>query len=125
VVLVGNDTQNLHRFDEAEDLSVVEVSVGRDSADFIIAMDVAPGDIVVTDDIGLACMVLGRNARAVSSRGYLYDPKRIDFDLHLRHVGQKTRRSGGKTKGPPAFTSEDRKNFASVLKRLIKAARNH
>ena len=120
VVVVGNDTQNLQRLAEEGRVSIVEVPVGRDAADFSIATGVCAEDIVITDDIGLACMVLGRNATVLSSRGYQYDTKTIDFDLHLRHVGQKTRRSGGKTKGPRPFTSEDRNRFTSTLKRLIR-----
>ncbi len=124
VVLVGNDTQNLQRFADSAGISVIEVPGGRDSADFAIATDVASCDIVITDDIGLACMVLGRNAKAVSSRGYQYDPKKIDLDLHLRHVGQKARRSGRRTKGPASFTHDDRRRFVAVLKELLKSLSN-
>lgn len=119
VVLIGNDTQNLQRFSDTEGLSVLEVSVGRDAADFAIVTRTNPNDIVVTDDIGLASMVLGKGAVAISSRGRKYDSSKIDFELHFRHVEKKIRRSGGKTKGPSLFTGEDRKRFISVLKKLL------
>ncbi len=120
VVLAGNDTQNLKRFADTPDVSIIEVPVGRDSADFALALQVSQGDIVITDDIGLASIVLGKRARVISSRGYEYNVQTIDFELHLRHEGQKIRRSGGRTKGPKGFTTDDRRRFADLLKTVLK-----
>ncbi len=120
VVLVGNDTQNLARYAHLEGVSLIEVPAGQDSADFALARQVSAGDIVITDDIGLASIVLGHGARALNARGHEYNAKTIDFELHFRHVKQKIRRSGGRTKGPPAFTAQDRRRFVTVLKRILK-----
>jgi len=120
VVLAGNDTQNLKRFADTDGVSIIEVPVGRDSADFALALEVSPSDIVVTDDIGLASIALGRSARVLTSRGYEYNTQTIDFELHLRHEGQKIRRSGGRTKGPKGFTPDDRTRFVDVLKTALK-----
>jgi len=119
VVLVGNDTQNLGRFAPLNGVSTIEVPTGRDSADFALVTRVSPDDVVITDDIGLASMVLGRKARVISCRGHEFNNKTIDYDLHFRHLGQKIRRSGGRTKGPAPFTAEDREKFVVVLKHIL------
>ena len=55
-------------------LRTVRVADRPDAADFAIATQCREGDIVVTDDIGLAALVTGKGARAISSRGRLFRP---------------------------------------------------
>ncbi len=124
VVLVGNDTQNLSRLASPNSVSIIEVPTGRDSADFALVSQVSPDDVVITDDIGLASIVLGRKARVISCRGHEFNNKTIDYELHFRHVGNKIRRSGGKTKGPAPFTAEDREKFVGVLKHILSELKN-
>jgi len=119
VVLVANATQNLARYTGRPGVEAVQVSGGRDAADFAIIERLAAGDIVVTQDIGLAAMVLGRGARAISPRGRMYSPTTIDMELAVRHAEQRHRRAGGRTKGPSPFEDEDRERFAAVLKRVL------
>lgn len=127
-VICGNSTQNLERHIRRGDprepcagfwASTLAVGIGADSADFAIVEQLEPGDIVVTQDIGLAAMVLGRGARAIGVRGRIYSLATIDMDLEIRHVEKKVRRQGGRTSGPRAFTDEDREHFAWSLQRLI------
>ncbi len=118
-VLVANTTQNLSRYSGRGGVECIEVSGGRDAADFAIVERLKAGDVVVTGDIGLAAMVLGRGARAISPRGRLFSPGTIDMELEVRHAEQRHRRSGGRTKGPSAFEDEDRERFRQQLARLI------
>ena len=76
---------------------------------------VAAKDIVITVDIGLASLVLAKGATAVSARGKAYYAATIDYELFLRHEGQKIRRAGGRTKGPSAYTREDRQHLVEAL----------
>lgn len=69
------------------------MSVGADSADFAIVERLQAGDVVVTQDIGLASMVLGRNAAAIGVRGRVYDKATIDMQLFIRHEEKKVRRA--------------------------------
>ena len=81
VVIAGNTTQNLDRHIHPGDprspeaskngfwVDVLSVGVGADSADFSIVQRLSEDDVVVTQDIGLASMVLGRGARAIGVRG--------------------------------------------------------
>lgn len=119
VILVANHTQNLARFDGRQGVDVVEVAGGRDAADFAIASRIDPGDVLVTGDIGLAAMVLGRGARALGFRGKEFFAATIDAQLHIRHEEKKLRRAGGRTKGPAPMTEEDREHFAAALKRVL------
>jgi len=135
VVIAGNSIQNLERHIRRDDprspegarggfwADVLPVGVGADSADFAIVQELHPCDVVVTQDIGLAGMVLGRGARAIGVRGRIFDPVTIDMDLQIRHEEKKVRRQGGRTRGPAPFTEEDRERFVHNLERLIAAAR--
>ena len=65
VVLVGNGTQNFEKHLRRNGVEAVQVGQGRDSADFAIVERLSPGDVVVTQDIGVAAMALGRGAAAL------------------------------------------------------------
>lgn len=119
VVLVANATQNLARYAERPGVECIQVSGGADAADFAIVERIKPDDILVTQDLGLAAMALGRGARTMSPRGRIHSAVTIDMELAVRHAEQKHRRSGGRTRGPSAFEEEDREHFAEVLKRLL------
>ena len=138
VVIVGNTTQNLERHIRRDDprdaatargrdgthagfwVEALDVSVGADSADFAIVERLRPEDVVVTQDIGLASMVLGRGAAAIGVRGRVYTKATIDMDLFIRHEATKVRRAGGRTRGPAAFTAEDRERFSRNLAELLR-----
>ena len=132
VVIAGNSTQNLERHIRRDDprdaeharrgfwVTTLDVSVGADSADFAIIERLQAGDVVVTQDIGLASMVLGRDAAAIGVRGRVYDKATIDMQLFIRHEEKKVRRAGGRTRGPAAFTSEDRARFKRNLTELLR-----
>jgi uncharacterized protein len=119
VVLVANHSQNLARYAGRSGVEILQVASGRDSADFAMVPRLAPGDIVVTGDIGLAAMALSRGCRVLSPRGREYLSATIDAELALRHAEQRHRRSGGRTSGPSPFRDEDRERFREVLARLI------
>lgn len=133
VIIAGNSTQNLERHIRRSDSRVptsgfwvdtLSVGVGADSADFAIVEVLQPRDIVVTQDIGLAAMVLGRSASAIGVRGRVYSLATIDLDMEIRHVEKKIRRQGGRTKGPAPFTDDDRDVFTANLKRLVRETLN-
>lgn len=87
--------------------------------DMVIANELLPGDILVADDIGLAAIALGKGAKVVTSRGYVFHDKNIDQALFQRFLSSKARRGGRRTKGPAKLLAEDRKRFKEVLNSLI------
>jgi uncharacterized protein YaiI (UPF0178 family) len=123
VVLVANGTQSFARYTGRPGVEAVQVGQGRDSADFAIIERLRPDDIVVTQDIGLAAMALGRGARAISVRGRVFYTATIDAELAVRHAEQKHRRAGGRTGGPARFEDEDRERFGEALDRLLREPR--
>ncbi len=125
VTLVANDTQNLERYTSRSGVDAVRVSGGRDAADFAIVERLEAGDIVVTQDIGLAAMALGRGAGAIGPRGRIFYLATIDAELAVRHAEAKERRAGRRHGGPSKFTDEDREHFEEQLERLIRERRAH
>lgn len=123
VLLVSNGSQNLGRYADRRGVEVLQVTSGPDAADFAIVSRLHSDDVVVTQDIGLAAMVLGKGARALSPRGKLYRLETIDAEMALRHAEQKHRRKGGRTRGPDPFEEEDREHFGEVLVRLLEETR--
>jgi uncharacterized protein YaiI (UPF0178 family) len=99
--------------------SVVTVDKGADSVDYALVGKVARGDIVVTQDYGLAAMVLAKGARAVNQNGLVYTNDNIDSLLSDRYIGQKIRRGGGRTKGPAKRSKEDDKAFEEAFSSLL------
>jgi uncharacterized protein YaiI (UPF0178 family) len=97
------------------------VAVGDDSqeADIKIINMTEQGDIVVTQDWGLAAVVLGKGARCLSPAGREFRPDRITFLLEEREVKNRLRRSGGRTKGPKKRTIEDDQRFEICLERIL------
>lgn len=120
VVIVCNATQNTERYTSRPGVEAVQVSSGRDAADFAIVERLAEGDVVVTQDIGLAAMALGRGASAIGVRGRVYSKATIDIEMEVRHAEQKVRRAGGRTRGPAPYEDEDRERFRDALERVLK-----
>jgi len=100
-------------------LKVFNVASGKDVADFQIVNHSSEGDIVVTNDYGLAAMALAKKTIPLSFSGLIYNSMNIDSMLMNRHIGMKTRKSGKYTKGPKKRTKEDDDNFIKVFTALI------
>lgn len=118
-VVVANSSQNLERYASKPGVEAICVSSGRDAADFAVVERLSPGDVVVTQDIGLAAMAIGRGAGAISPRGRIFHLATIDAELAVRHAEAKLRRAGGRHGGPPKFDEEDREHFGEQLERLL------
>lgn len=107
-----------HFFD-IDGAKTVTVTKGADSADFRIVNMLLPGDVVVTQDYGLAAMALARRARVISQNGMLYHDGNIDALLLARHTARKIRSCGGRLKGPAKRTREQDDAFLAALEKLI------
>ncbi len=95
--------------------------VGNESqaADIMVSNLTKPGDIVVTQDWGLAAIVLAKNAKALSPTGRIFETATIDLLLEERNILAKYRRGGGRTKGPSKRSIQDDQNFEKNLLRLV------
>lgn len=93
----------------------IVVGSGPDAVDFALLPYVKKGDLVITQDYGLAAIVLAKNAEALHHDGKFYDPFTIDFLLARRHSNQKKRRAGIRTKGPKKRTKQNDDAFVQAL----------
>ena len=98
---------------------VITVDKRADSADYAIVGLASRGDIVVTQDYGLAAMILAKGAKAINQDGMIYTNDNIDELLTRRYVGQKIRRSGCRTKGPKKRTKKDDNHFELSFDRML------
>lgn len=92
---------------------------GADSVDYALVNRVQPGDIVITQDYGLASMCLARSARILHQDGWEYTRDNIDGLLLQRHDARKLRVSGGRTKGPKKRTQAQDLAFEQALEQLL------
>lgn len=99
--------------------TVLTVSQERDAVDFALMKLLKQEDIVVTQDFGLAALVLGKGARALNQNGLIFTDKNIEKLLFERFLGQKVRRSGGKTNNPKKRKRDSDIRFESELTRMI------
>ena len=107
-----------HELDDGYSL-VITVDKQADSVDYALMGMLAAGDVVVTQDYGLAAMALGKRARVIHQSGMVYTSENIDKLLMERHLGGKIRRAGGRTKGPAKRTREDDARFEAAFAQLL------
>ena len=101
------------------------IGAGADAVDIALINLCKRGDIVVTQDYGVAALALGKGARAIHQSGKWYTDENIDVLLMERHLAKKARRSGKHhLKGPAKRTDEDDKRFAESFERLVWEALN-
>lgn len=115
VILLCDTSHEMYR----EGAETVTVSKGPDAVDFVLVNRVKKGDIVVTQDYGLAAMVLAKQGYPIDQNGRLYSEENIDQLLHGRHIAKKIRQGGGRMKGPKKRKPEDNEKFAANLEGLI------
>ena len=92
---------------------------GADSVDFALVNRVCPGDIVITQDYGLASMCLGRKARILHQDGWEYTFDNISGLMEQRHAAKKHRLAGGRTKGPGKRTKAQDVAFEAAFQQLL------
>jgi len=102
--------------------TIITVDKQADCVDYAQMGLLRREDIVVTQDYGLAAMVIGKGAKAINQSGLIFLNENMDKLLMERHIGQKIRRSGGRTKGAPKRTKENDCHFEAVFEKLLSSA---
>ena len=113
-ILICDTAHEMHR----EGAETVIVSKGADAVDFVLVNRVQKNDIVVTQDYGLAAMVLAKQGYPIDQNGRRYTDDNIDQLLYARHNAQKIRMSGGRLRGPKKRSKENTVRFENSLKKL-------
>lgn len=102
-----------------EGAQTVTVSKGADSVDFALVNLVKAGDLVITQDYGLAAMCLSRKARVLHQDGMEYTADNMDGLLLARHTAKKVRMAGGRLKGPSKRSKEKDLAFERAMRTLL------
>ena len=115
------DTNHVMRSDYSE---VKMIEPGRDAVDFALLSVCAKGDVVVTQDYGVAAMILGKGAYGIHPSGRWYTHQNIDQLLMERHLAKKARRGKSRhhVKGPSKRTEENDRHFLEAFEKLVKRA---
>lgn len=103
---------------------VIVVGAGADAVDYKLISICHKGDIVVSQDYGVAAMALGKGAYAIHQLGKWYTDENIDQMLMERHLAKKARRSNSRNhlKGPRKRTEEDDNRFAESFEKMVRRA---
>lgn len=109
-----------HHLEPAHGVQIVQVDSSDQAADLYIANHMQSGDIIITQDFGVAALALGKGALAITFRGQQYTQDNIDYLLASRHARSKERRGGVRTKGPKAMTDQDREIFLHQLTKVLR-----
>ena len=117
------DTNHVLHSDYSE---VIVVGAGADAVDYKLISLCHRGDIVVSQDYGVAAMALGKAAYAIHQSGKWYTNENIDQMLMEKHLNKKARRSSHKNhiRGPRKRTNEDDERFAQSFEKLVLMARS-
>ena len=117
------DTNHVLTSDYSE---VIVVGAGADAVDYKLISICHKGDVVVSQDYGVAAMALGKGAYAIHQSGKWYTNENIDQLLMERHLNKKARRSSHKNhlKGPRKRTEDDDIRFAQSFEKLLRMIQN-
>ena len=117
------DTNHILYSDYSE---VIVVGAGTDAVDYKLISICHKGDVVVSQDYGVAAMALDKGAYAIHQSGKWYTNENIDQMLMERHLNKKARRSSHKChiKGSRKRTEEDDVRFAQSFEKLILIAKS-
>lgn len=105
-----------HFFDQPDHITVGPESQATDLA---IVNRMRRSDVVVTQDWGLAALVLAKGGKAISPVGSIYRAEKMTLMLEQRNAMARFRRGGGRTKGPAARTMTDDRNFQQAFRQLF------
>jgi uncharacterized protein YaiI (UPF0178 family) len=104
--------------------TVKTIGAGADAVDIALINLCNKGNIVVTQDYGVAAMALGKGAKAIHQSGKVFSDDNIDGLLMDRHLAKVARRkSKNHLKGPKKRTDEDDRRFEECFRQLIEDCR--
>lgn len=114
-VIMVIDTSHILESDYSK---IIQVSKAPDAVDIALINRTDSGDIVVTQDYGVASMALGKKAHAINQNGKSYTEENIDLLMFERHLSKKQRRAGGRTGSMKKRTKEDNEHFEIAFSNL-------
>ncbi len=101
------------------DFKVIQVEKGDDSVDLEILKISNKNDIVITQDYGLATIILEKTHSVIHPNGFIYNKFNIDSLMFSRHMSAKIRANGGRTKGPKKRKANNDREFRETLLNIL------
>ncbi len=98
---------------------VITVDKGMDSVDFVIVNQTEAGDLVVTQDYGLAALALSKQAVVIHPNGWEYTDGNIEGLLMNRHINREIRKRDGRHTKTAKRKGEDDSQFEALLRAII------
>ncbi|MFD0050036.1 YaiI/YqxD family protein [Actinomycetes bacterium NPDC127524] len=118
-VILVTSFSHFSNAEQPSGVKTIYVDSGADAADYRIVKLVEKGDIIVTQDYGLASLGLAKGNIVLHHKGFRYTNENIDQLLQTRYLSAMARKGGQRTKGPKPFTAEDREQFRDLFKQII------
>ena len=100
-------------------VTAVWVDGGADVADQHIVAEAVPGDLVVTQDVPLAALLVPKGVTVLDPRGEEHTSETIGERLSVRDFMEQARIAGMVTGGPAPFGAGDKQAFAGALDRAL------
>ena len=97
----------------------VRVAGGPDVADRYIAEHAEAGDLVVTQDIPLAALLVPKEIAVLDPRGQEHTTETIGERLSIRDFMENLRSTGATTGGPAPYDARAKQAFAAALDRVL------
>lgn len=119
VIIVKDVNHDLKNYNYHK-LNIITIDQGRDNADLYIINHIKKGDIVVTSDLGLGSLVLGKTDKCINFNGMIINNNNLDGLMMNRYISANLRRQNIYSKGPSKRKKEDDENFRVNLERIIK-----
>ena len=116
-VLVAN--QRLQTPPGNPQVTSVRVDGGADVADQYIVTHASAGDLVVTQDVPLAALLVPRQITVLDPRGEEHTAETIGERLSVRDFMDQARLAGIVTGGPPPYDGRAKQAFAAALDRVL------
>ncbi len=115
VILVFDFNHQIH----SDYAKTIAVDQGIDSVDYKVLSLTDKDDLVVTNDYGLATLVLSKQAKCINQSGLVYDENNIDSLLVSRHLNSKLLKAKVKIKTSKKRTEKEDLKFQATLKNII------
>lgn len=107
---------------EDDDYQVIQCDIGADSVDMALLNKAQAGDLVITQDYGLAGLLLSKGTQVLHISGMQIDASNIDSLLMTRYISAKQRKANKHLKGPSKRTNEVKYKFLTELENILKAS---
>ncbi|MGD6967420.1 YaiI/YqxD family protein [Rossellomorea vietnamensis] len=118
-VILVSSYSHFSNAEQPSGVKTIYVDSGVEAADYRIVELVEKGDMIVTQDYGLASLGLAKGIIVLHHKGFRYTNENIDQLLQTRYLSAMARKGGQRTKGPKPFTAEDREQFRDLFKQVI------